>query len=356
MVMKFFILLFFFISNNVFSQNLYADNNNSFFLELDSIDFNDINIVVLGEERHSDGSVVLLNQEIIKYLVSKQNFEYLIIESDFYSLYKKHHDDIGEYKENIYQNWGQSIYFQEVINLAKNEKLKILGFDSRMRGENSQSCFLEELNILNYNPDSLFLNKIVQNSILFEFNYNINESDLTKFNLIIDSNIVLIQDTTCFLFQQLRNLKNYINQISIEQESVYKYIENREKNMISNCNYLLNKLSDKKIIVLGANLHVQPGIVKLSHHSESNVGDMIVNTKNNYLFLLPFVYKYQTVKNGKIKEYKTKSNYLKFLHRKGYNIKLIDLSNTNSERDKYLRYYSENNFIYIDYSKINILK
>ncbi len=341
-------ILFFIFSTCVFSQKTETPTDKiitEFLCDLtESINFDSVNIVVLGEDKHSNGTAINVNQSIINELVKKYNFEILLIESDFYSLYKYNFNStitFSSLKNSIYKNWSYSIFFQKTMQLIKNKELSIYGFDSRMTGEISKKYFLHDCVKSFKNLDSNFI-KTSQKLILNEFKTHITKDDLKNHLTIINSLIELLKKDASFKYQRIINYKNFVEQILTEKSSTKKYIEKREYNMICNLKFLMKNFKNKKVIVLGANLHLMPNIVKLSKHANSNVGDELYKLNTSTLFLLPFVYQPQL--KGK------KDSFLKELHENNStNIQLIN-KNTIENYEKYsvLKNYLSDFFIYID--------
>jgi hypothetical protein len=104
-----------------------------------------------------------------------------------------------------------------------------------------------------------------------------------------------LRDTTELFYHVLTNLKNYARQLLFESElGPEEYVSFRESAMIDNMDYIL-KNSSEKYIVLGANLHIQPGFTGASQHASENVGDFIyAHYSNESAFLLPVVYSGKT--------------------------------------------------------------
>jgi erythromycin esterase len=253
-------------------------------------------IIVLGEENHGGEITNQLNAELIVLLVEKYGFKTLLFESDFFSLsYSETLDKTTTFQENIYAAWSKSEAFKNVNKLYRNDQLEILGFDSKHHGENAKS------NLVNYlksqlksisDFDSLFFtitNSLVKN----EFSDTLLiPNNIAYFKFIKDWQNALTGKKD-YLFHVLTNLTNYANQVLIEkQSSPDKYVAYREKAMIDNIAYLLEHKSPlDKFIVLGATVHLQPGVTELTKHAEKNVGDYIYEFyKSESQFIFPIVY------------------------------------------------------------------
>lgn len=253
----------------------------------------DVDVLILGEELHQDGGALKINQELILVLNEKYGFNNFIIESDFFSLYQ--YTNCGDCKiipeNNIYKGWSNAQEFAPILELAENKKITIYGFDSRHHGEYSKEYLLEifdrnwNSDIFNQNEKDLFFT-ISKSILLTEFDDTTSSEKATLYIDIMDRWINSITDTSSFFHHELQNFKGLANQVWIEKKSPDKYIELREYNMISNINYLLNNtLKNQKVIILGANLHVEPGITKLSHHASLNVGDYIKQNFKSISFI-----------------------------------------------------------------------
>ena len=109
----------------------------------------------------------------------------------------------------------------------------------------------------------------------------------------------------------------------------------REENMVRNVAYLLKtKFKNEKVILLGANIHVQPGVINLNeNYAKINCGDYLKNSHKT-LSILPVNYsgKRRSVSNIQkfIKIQKPKRNLLaSILHKLNYQFAVIDLSKIN---------------------------
>ncbi len=345
------LLSFFFITFVLCQEQSYeTDKEMTEFLSklTESVNFDNVNIVVLGEDKHSNGTAVNINQSIINKLVTEYNFEILLIESDFYSLYKYNTDStlsFSSLKNSIYKNWSYSVFFQKTMQLIKNKELSIYGFDSRMTGEISKKYFLKDCETTFKIIDSNFI-QISKKLITNEFKTQLTKSDLKHHINVAKKLIDLSKKDISFMRQKIINYIGYVEQILTEKSSTKKYIEKREYNMICNFKFLMKKLKNKKVILLGANLHLMPGIVKLSKHADSNIGDELCKLNTNTLFLLPFVYQ---------PHLKGKKDFLNIIHEKNTtNIQLINKNMIeNYQKHSILKNYLSDFFIYIDTSVKN---
>ncbi len=322
---------------------------------VDQISLDSTQIVILGEEAHYDGIAMTINQKIITELVQKYGFNTLLIESDFESLLsiqkmiKKHHENDynneiksikGEedhnLKSNIYKSWAHTKEFKNILELYHSDQLEILGFDSKMHGlfvrKHFKNHYYHHLFFKDFKPNEkeekvyhLVLKSLIEN----EFQDSTNINNQKAFLNLITKAQSFYTDTLTHNYQTLKSIKNYAHQIWIEKESPLKYMCMRDVNMVCNVDYLLKtELKNKKVIILGANLHVEPGIVKLiDNYVDYNIGDYL---KKNYntISIVPINYKgkrgsYQgVVKIQKPKKFMLASK----LHKFNYHFALVDLN------------------------------
>ncbi len=327
---------------------------------LDQINLDSTQIVILGEEAHYDGVAMTLNQKIISELVQKYGFTTLLLESDFESLLsiqkmiKKHHEidfnnEIKNIKgeedhnltSNIYKSWVHTKEFKRILELYYSDQLEILGFDSKMHGlfvkKHFKNHYYHHLFFKDYKPSEIeekIYHLVLKSLIENEFKDSTNLNNQQAFLTLISKAQSFYSDTLAHNFQSLKNIKNYALQIWIEKESSLKYMCMRDVNMVCNVDYLLKtELKNKKVIILGANLHIEPGVVKLlDNYVDFNIGDYLKKNYNS-ISIVPINYKgkrgsYQ----GVVKIQKPKKFMLaNKLHKYKYQFALVDLNKISQE-------------------------
>jgi erythromycin esterase-like protein len=309
---------------------------------LNKLKVDSFQIVLLGEENHYDGVAMKINQKIITELVQKHGFKSLLIESDFESLYQINLGDKREKEysvnQNIYNCWSKVVEAVPIFELERKGLLHIYGFDSRLRGTFIQKHCLDsgyyQLFFSNFNPSehekNLFyttFKSITSN----EFKDTTSETRRLEFIELIKKSQAFYKDTLSIEYYSLENIKNYLIQICLEKKSSLNYTIAREENMIRNVEFLLKtKFKNEKVILLGANIHVQPGVIQLNeNYAKENCGDFL---KKYYktLSILPMNYAgkrrnpIQIEKLIKIEKPRKKTLAGK-LHKLKYEFALIDL-------------------------------
>ncbi len=303
-------------------------------------------IVLLGEENHYDGVAMKINQKIITELVQKHGFKTLLIESDFESLYQINLQDKREKEysvnQNIYNCWSKVVEAVPIFELEKKGLLQIYGFDSRLHGRfiqnHSQDSIYYRLFFSNFTPtesEKQLFNHVFKSIVSLEFKDTTSESKRTDFFQLIEKSQSFYKDTLSIQYYSLENIKHYLKQICIEKVSSLNYMIAREENMVRNVAYLLKtKFKNEKVILLGANIHVQPGVINLNeNYAKINCGDYLKNSHKT-LSILPVNYsgKRRSVSNIQklIKIQKPKRNLLaSILHKLNYQFAVIDLSKIN---------------------------
>lgn len=258
----------------------------------------DTRIIVLGEENHGGELTNQINSIIINSLVTKYGFKTLVFESDFYGLLKADSlREVNTFRKNVHAAWSASVAFEKVEKLFLDGKLDFLGFDSRHHGELSQLHLIDYLK--KHESDTSQFSEVfytITESLLEnEFKDTMLGRQNQEYFTYIDNWQSNRGDTTDLFYHVLINLKNYARQLLIESElGPQEYVAFRESAMIVNLDYIL-KNSTEKYIILGANLHIQPGFTGASQHASENVGDFIHEYySNESVFILPIVYSGKT--------------------------------------------------------------
>ena len=313
---------------------------------LNQLKVDSFQIVLLGEENHYDGVAMKVNQKIITELVQKHGFKSLLIESDFESLYQINLGDKREKEysvnQNIYNCWSKVVEAVPIFELEKKGLLQIYGFDSRLHGRfiqnHSQDSIYYRLFFSNFTPtesEKQLFNHVFKSIVSLEFKDTTSESKRTDFFQLIEKSQSFYKDTLSIQYYSLENIKHYLKQICIEKVSSLNYMIAREENMVRNVAYLLKtKFKNEKVILLGANIHVQPGVINLNeNYAKINCGDYLKNSHKT-LSILPVNYsgKRRSVSNIQklIKIQKPKRNLLaSILHKLNYQFAVIDLSKIN---------------------------
>jgi erythromycin esterase-like protein len=159
--MRFFALCFFFISPYfIFSQQAigaksYVVNNINNYSFLGEV-LKDKNVVLLGEQTHGDGATFDEKVNIVQHLSNTLGFTTIIFESGLYENYKawklystkKTYSSI--YNGSIYSLWSNTQSFQRLLDhidrrAILKDTIKILGFDSKEKGQLFEKYFMTDL-------------------------------------------------------------------------------------------------------------------------------------------------------------------------------------------------------------------
>ncbi|OOV28415.1 hypothetical protein BXU11_00145 [Flavobacterium sp. LM5] len=159
--MRFFALCFFFISPYfIFSQQAigaksYVVNNINNYSFLGEV-LKDKNVVLLGEQTHGDGATFDEKVNIVQHLSNTLGFNTIIFESGLYENYKawklystkKTYSSI--YNGSIYSLWSNTQSFQRLLDhidrrAILKDTIKILGFDSKEKGQLFEKYFMTDL-------------------------------------------------------------------------------------------------------------------------------------------------------------------------------------------------------------------
>ncbi|MEM6524829.1 MAG: hypothetical protein AAF693_13585, partial [Bacteroidota bacterium] len=111
-------------------------------LRLSSVigDFQEKEVILIGEPTHGEGSFIEFNGHLVKKLVNEDQIYTIAFESGFYDLWKASQvrSDSGLYalalRKAIYPIWASSQSFQPLLDflVEKRDSVKVLGFDFQM--------------------------------------------------------------------------------------------------------------------------------------------------------------------------------------------------------------------------------
>lgn len=294
----FYLLLFLLCSINGRSQEAITELKQGLVSEeiLSHIDLNHTNILVLGEDQHFGEVENKLNADLIEVLVRDYQFTDLIIESDFFALHQITTKKEGDERDNIFDAWKDVVAFEKVFSLVQKDSLSVYGFDSNHHGVYSKQKVLDFIleNVEEPKQENLtFFKEKAQSLLTLWINDTICERNKQNFVELLDLWISQSEKGS-FIYQELVNFKGYAQQTWADKTGGWReLVRLRDENMVKNVDYLLkHELKGRKVILLGAKIHVEPGITKYSKHVDKNIGDFLME---NYviLTLLPYVYEGQ---------------------------------------------------------------
>ncbi|SFT84810.1 Erythromycin esterase homolog [Lishizhenia tianjinensis] len=260
---------------------------------LTHVAFKEAQVIVLGEDQHFGSVENKLNADLIEVLVKDHGFTDLIIESDFFALHQISQGEEGVVKENIFPAWSEVKEFEKIFDLVKDTSLNIYGFDSNHHGIYSKKNGVEFIvnQIIQLNAaDSIFFIEKAESLLNLWIDDTICAFNKQRFCSLLDTWSRQFNKAS-FIHQELMNFKGYAQQTWADKTGGWReLVRLRDENMVKNVEYLLDyPLKERKVIVLGAKLHVEPGITAYSKHVDKSIGDLL-SEKYKVVTLLPYVY------------------------------------------------------------------
>jgi len=231
----------------------------------------DVEIVMLGEQSHGEGTTYETKIKLIKYLHEELDFDLLVFESGFYDIHKAWQKI--EQGENVRDALGNSIFHiwsttKDFIPLAdylekaknSNKPLKLFGFDSQFSSKYSEKYFINDLTgyLKKVNPSILTTKKwkhfsksihLITAVKFKKFKRNKPKQDLAFTLYLIDEISKIEPDAESeFWIQTLKSTYAYLSDASQKTKS-------RDKQMADNLIWIKSKYPDSKIICWGATSH-----------------------------------------------------------------------------------------------------
>lgn len=251
----------------------------------------DVNIIMLGEQSHGDGTTFSAKVRLIKFLHQELGFDVLAFESSFYGCTKSRlqiqegmpvHDAC---KASVFPIWSHAIQVFPLFDYMENVKsgffpIELTGFDCRLDDDNSCDYMLNDLE------------NFLQSSMI-QFDVD----DWAEFRSIADQMIFYPETTPddtaqSFFFTFLDKLQHYLsphqednedilnsgafwNQLlkSMRQEAqktihddLLEAINIRDAQLADNLMWLIHHLyPDRKIIVWAATFHILRDIHRIDN-------------------------------------------------------------------------------------------
>lgn len=228
-------------------------------------------IVALGEATHGTKEFFMMNNQIIKDLITNYGFKSLVFESDFIGT-QVMNEYVNNKHENVYDglfNMGKGNYYTEEFlalidwvkeyNKFQESESKVSVYGCDMLGTYNSSDLIKEYIESNFSNNHEVVRKIdVLDSIISNNNYN--KKQQQKIQSIVDEldNAFSGIEMANFLRQYFKVLKQSFNFKFIKRgfkKSVY-----RNKCMASNILWLHNFTQKEKMIFLAHNEHISKGI------------------------------------------------------------------------------------------------
>tara|TARA_B100000809_G_scaffold119529_1_gene117789 strand:+ start:19719 stop:21044 length:1326 start_codon:yes stop_codon:yes gene_type:complete len=287
-----------------------VDNNNENFEHYESLKLllKDIEIVMLGEASHGDGTTYETKIKLIKYLHKEMGFDLLVFEGGFYDCQKawnqiKAGEDVRvSLARSITFLWSTTKDFKPLVNYIDENKnsanpLIISGFDNQWTGKTSAKFYLEDLKkFLNKTNQELMKSEDwthLETSLQYLSEWKYKElkkdkstKDTVCINTLINSIASVKKDSLSLFWRaNLKSTKSYII------DSKYKK-DLRDKQMADNLIRLKEQHPNKKIICWGATSHF------LFNSTEIKLKGFPFNIIDNYYEKLPMMGHYIKQKYG----------------------------------------------------------
>lgn len=226
-------------------------------------------IVMLGEQSHTDATTFETKIKLIKYLHQEMDFEILAFESGIYScdkawsLIQKGHNVKDAMAKGIFNIWSVkeelNPLFQYVEQeLALEQPLMIAGFDPQLFGKLSSDYFGEDLTayLATIQKVALYHNEIQQLQSFINLSRSgkkIKKKKVVQNIIFLQKLIELIEskpnnERSDFWLQTLKSMKVWISDTKLGTD-------NRDQQMAANLIWLKEKYPNKKIICWGATSH-----------------------------------------------------------------------------------------------------
>lgn len=273
-----------------------TDNSDLAFLD---DELKDIEILMLGEQSHGDGSTFLAKTRLIKYLHEKGKFNVLVFESglaDIYRIWAKiqeNNRDISVFEEGIFKIWSKSKQTEElfkyILEKSKTDNpLYIAGLDMQPSGTLTPKERWDELNgylkakISFEASDYTLLPEVLQNTrIIFteEFTEKSLEDLKDEFQKV--KKLISEKDLSDYGKTMSRYMDNLLKTIVFYKKANFSnppsttHVFNiRDYEMAKNLMFIKEQIyPDKKLMIWGANSHLGYNRGLLSDFQESNVPD-----------------------------------------------------------------------------------
>lgn len=288
------------------------------------IDRDSVQVVMLGEASHGDGSTFLAKSRLIKFLHKEAGFDVLAFESGLYDCTSgwERIKQSGKYYEEIrravFPLWVGTKECEDLLDylqstLTTPRPLELSGFDSQITGYGHQNCrvFCEELmkltpDLLTQREENLFVKlACLEEEVEDGTNKTYNTSLLDKMCLKFDSLAAL--DGKYGYWKQLvygvrATFKSTIA-YNTNPEAVNPDIDfsERDRQMGSNLVWLLNnKYKNRKVIVWAASFHNSRNLREMKTYNDSlsfvnsvykktsTMGDVVYKALGNKMYSILF--------------------------------------------------------------------
>lgn len=263
-----------YIHKNAINLHAVSDGNENFegFEKLDSL-LSGVEIVMLGEQTHQDGTTFETKIKLIKYLHQQLGFDVLAFESSMYEC-EKAWDDIlagGDLRMNLgkaintfWSPLNEFKYLTDYIEttLATDHPLVIKGFDNQLGGAIAEKTLIIELKeylkqtaptLINEELLEVLNNKLIKNLWYLEFK-EFKKQDAKAIVQYLEEVIAALHknkegdEESDYWLKQLHNLRSFVSDLKLGTAF-------RDEEMAKNLIWLKEKNPDQKIICWGATSH-----------------------------------------------------------------------------------------------------
>ncbi len=306
---KLLFLVFLVCALNVNAQNTTEEKINSRLVDLHKVGDNDENfegfeqikteigdaqIVMLGEQSHTDATTFETKIKLIKYLHQQMGFEILAFESSIYdcnrawSMIQKGHDVKDALGKGIYSIWAgleelNPLYQYVEQELELQNPLMIAGFDAQLIGKLAADSFAIDLTayLATFDDSSMYQEGIQQLQSFINASRRGKRIKKKKAH----QNIAFLQKLTALIKNKQNNELSKFWLQTLESFEVFCSdsrlgTDNRDQQMAENLIWLKEKYPDKKIICWGATSHFlyNSSLIKLQDEKmQKAVGDYYLN-------------------------------------------------------------------------------
>jgi erythromycin esterase len=288
------------------------------------IERDSVQVIMLGEANHGDGSTFLAKSRIIKFLHKEAGFDVLAFESGLYDCTSgwDRIKESGKYYEEIrravFPVWVGTKECEDLLDylqstLTTPRPLELSGFDSQITGYSYQNCrvFCEELmkvapDLLTQREENFFVKlACLEEEVKYGLNKTYNTSVLDKMCYKMDS-LALLDDKYQYWKQLVYGVRaTYKSTITYnanpDSDNPDMDFSERDKQMGNNLIWLLNnKYKNRKVIVWAASFHISRNLQEMKVYNDSlsfvnnmykrttTMGDVVYKARGNKMYSVFF--------------------------------------------------------------------
>ena len=287
------------------------------------IERDSVQIIMLGEQTHGDGSTFLAKTRLIKFLYKEAGFDVLAFESGLFDCTyawdrikqnRKYYDEI---RRAVFPMWVGTKECEELLDylqstLTTSRPLELSGFDSRITGDGYNNCsvFCEQMknlvpDLLTINEDSLFeklacLDEEIKNSEDITYNLSLLDKVCNKFDSLakINNNYEYWRNVVYGVRTTYKRFTSY----GLDGAIINSEFNGRDIQMGNNLVWLSkNKYKKRKIIVWAASFHNFRRLGELVSVDEKykfinevykktiTMGDVLYDSLGSIIYLICFI-------------------------------------------------------------------